>query len=194
MKRVFFLGRSLFRSLFFLLSKKKLSDMNYTLSLYMLLSIDISYSSLVTADSIREEFSKQLDVAHESSCPWVWNCCPESLVQFPPSALIGGYKDRCDGLLQLYSLPIVSVSAINQMRASRGPQIDRLLALPQVYANDDPSFRMGNISATETSKEEALSNYARVRTQEYMLYILTRTSHKLLLVLIWILSFRLKSW
>ncbi|CAF2109107.1 unnamed protein product [Brassica napus] len=71
------------------------------------------------ADSIREEFSKQLDVAHESSCPW--------------------------------------------MRASRGPQIDRLLALPQVYANDDPSFRMGNISATETSKEEALSNYARAQ-------------------------------
>ncbi|KAF3498966.1 hypothetical protein DY000_02054985 [Brassica cretica] len=118
------------------------------------------------ADSNEEEFSKQLDVAHESSCPWVGNCCPESLVQFPPtppSVLIGGYKDRCDGLLQFYSLPIVSVSAINQMSASRGPQIDRLLALLQVYANDDPSFRMGNISATETSKEEALSNYARAQ-------------------------------
>ncbi|CAG7899701.1 unnamed protein product [Brassica rapa] len=118
------------------------------------------------ADSNGEEFSKQLDVAHESSCPWVGNCCPESLVQFPPtppSALIGGYKDRCDGLLQFYSLPIVPVSAIDQMRASRGPQIDRLLALPQVYANDDPSFRVGNISATETSKEEALSNYARAQ-------------------------------
>ena len=153
----------------------------------MLLIFDILYPSLITADSNGEEFSKQLDVAHESSCPWVGNCCPESLVQFPPtppSALIGGFKDRCDGLLQFYSLPIVSVSAIDQMRASRGPQIDRLLALPQVYSNDDPSFRMGNISATETSKEEALSNYARVRTQGYVLYILTRTSQKLLLVLI----------
>ncbi|KAG2257010.1 hypothetical protein Bca52824_076304 [Brassica carinata] len=135
-------------------------------SLYMLLIFDILYTSLITTDNNREEFSKQLDVAHESSCPWVGNCCPESLVQFPPtppSALIGGYKDRCDGLLQFYSLPIGSVSAINQMRASRGPQIDRLLALLQVYANDDPSFRMGNISATETSKEEALSNYARAQ-------------------------------
>ncbi|ESQ35081.1 hypothetical protein EUTSA_v10006705mg [Eutrema salsugineum] len=118
------------------------------------------------ADSIREEFSKQLDDAHESSCPWVGNCCPESLVQFPPtppSALIGGYKDRCDGLLQFYSLPIVSESAIDQMRASRRPQIDRLLAQPQVCANDDPSFRIDTISAAETSKEEALSNYSRAQ-------------------------------
>lgn len=129
---------------------------------------------------MREEFSKQLDDAHESSCPWVGNCCPESLVQFPPtppSALIGGYKDRCDGLLQFYSLPIVSVSAIEQMRASRRPQIDRLLA------NDDPSFRMGNILAAETSKQEALSNYSRVRTQEHVTLNsrnFTLRSHKLL--------------
>ena len=112
------------------------------------------------ADSMGEEFSKQLDDAHESSCPWIGNCCPESLVQFPPtppSALIGGYKDRCDGLLQFYSLPIVSVSAIDQIRASRRPQIDRLLA------NDDPNFRMGNVLAAETSKQEALSNYSRAQ-------------------------------
>lgn len=138
----------------------------------MLLSFDTRYPSLITADSLREEFSKQLDDAHESSCPWVGNSCPESLVQFPPtppSALIGGYKDRCDGLLQFYSLPIVSQSAIDQMLASRRSQIDRLLAHPQVYANDDLSFRMDNISAAETSKEEALSNYSRVRTRGYVL-------------------------
>ncbi|KAG7646616.1 Zinc finger C3HC-like [Arabidopsis thaliana x Arabidopsis arenosa] len=114
------------------------------------------------ADTTGEKFSKQLDDAHESSCPWVGKSCSESLVQFPPtppSALIGGYKDRCDGLLQFYSLPIVSPSAIDQMRASRRPQIDRLLA----HANDDLSFRMDNISAAETSKEEALSNYSRAQ-------------------------------
>lgn len=154
------------------------------------LTLDIPYPSLITADSIREEFSKQLDDAHESSCPWVGNCCPESLVQFPPtppSALIGGYKDRCDGLLQFYSLPIVSVSAIDQMRASRRLQIDRLLAQPQVYANEDLNFRIDNISATETSKEEALSNYSRVRSQGYVLLYSRKfklTSHKLLLFLI----------
>ncbi|XP_013641570.2 uncharacterized protein LOC106346705 isoform X3 [Brassica napus] len=118
------------------------------------------------ADSSKEEFSKKLDDAHEGSCPWIGNCCPESLVQFPPtppSALIGGYKDRCDGLLQFYSLPIVSVSAIDQMRASRRLQIDRLLAQPQVYAHDDPSLRMDNILAAETSKQEALSNYSRAQ-------------------------------
>ncbi|KAJ1430699.1 Zinc finger, C3HC-like [Sesbania bispinosa] len=73
-----------------------------------------SASSVEEADASSEEFSGQLDRGHKSNCPWRGNSCPESLVQFPPtspSALIGGFKDRCDGLLQFYTLPIVSSSA-----------------------------------------------------------------------------------
>ncbi|KAE8725053.1 hypothetical protein F3Y22_tig00009019pilonHSYRG00011 [Hibiscus syriacus] len=81
-----------------------------------------------------EAFSKQQDVGHKVACPWTGNSCPESLVQFPPtpqSALIAGYKDRCDGLMQFKSLPVIAASAMEHMRASWGPQVDRLLSLLQ---------------------------------------------------------------
>ncbi|KAE8707949.1 hypothetical protein F3Y22_tig00110365pilonHSYRG00029 [Hibiscus syriacus] len=81
-----------------------------------------------------EAFSKQLDVGHKVACPWRGNSCPESLVQFPPtpqSALIAGYKDRCDVHMQFQSLPVIAASAMEHMRASRGPQVDRLLSLLQ---------------------------------------------------------------
>ncbi|KAL7591227.1 hypothetical protein Lser_V15G34986 [Lactuca serriola] len=77
-----------------------------------------------------EDFSNQLDEGHNVTCPWRGNSCSESLVQFPPtppSALVGGYKDRCDGLLQFPFLPLVATSALDQMKVSRGPEIDRFL-------------------------------------------------------------------
>ncbi|CAI9299847.1 unnamed protein product [Lactuca saligna] len=45
--------------------------------------------------------------------------CAERLVQFPPtppSALIGGYEDRCAGLFQFLYLPIVASSTLDQMK------------------------------------------------------------------------------
>ncbi|KAJ1439040.1 Zinc finger, C3HC-like [Sesbania bispinosa] len=72
-------------------------------------------SSIEEVSASSEEFSRQLDRGHKNNYPWRGNSCPESLVQFPPtspSALIGGFKDRCDGLLQFYTLPIVSSSAV----------------------------------------------------------------------------------
>lgn len=78
-----------------------------------------------------EDFGNQLDEGHNVSCPWRGNSCAESLVQFPPtppSALVGGYKDRCDGLIQFPFLPLVATSALDQMKVSRGPEIDRFLA------------------------------------------------------------------
>lgn len=68
-------------------------------------------------------------------------------MQFPPtpqSALIGGYKDRCDGLLQFHYLPVVAMSAIELMCVSRGPQIERF------------------ISELENSQDEAYYLFSRV--------------------------------
>ncbi|MBA0870774.1 hypothetical protein Goshw_017029, partial [Gossypium schwendimanii] len=73
-----------------------------------------------------EAFSKQLNIGHKVSCPWRGNSCPESLVQFPPtpqSALIAGYKDRCDGLVQFQSLPINYVSEF-ESRSESVPELD----------------------------------------------------------------------
>lgn len=113
-----------------------------------------------------EEFSKQLDLGHRGTCPWRGNSCPESLVQFPPtppSALIGGYKDRCDGLLQFAALPVVAASAMEQMHISRGPQIDRFLANSVNLLIGEPSMKPENIAGVESSREEAFSLYSRVR-------------------------------
>ncbi|CAL4944732.1 unnamed protein product [Urochloa decumbens] len=77
-----------------------------------------------------EAFAEQLDAAHQNSCPWRGNSCADSLVQLPltQSALIGGFKDRCDGLLQFASLPVIAPFAIENMRMTRSAQIDHLLS------------------------------------------------------------------
>ncbi|KAM0841610.1 hypothetical protein ACQ4PT_058900 [Festuca glaucescens] len=57
--------------------------------------------------------------------PWRGNSCADSLVQlhFTPSALLGGFKDRCEGLLQFISLPVIASSAIESMKLTRNHQI-----------------------------------------------------------------------
>ncbi|KAK9088434.1 hypothetical protein Scep_027516 [Stephania cephalantha] len=103
-------------------------------------------------DIAGEAFAKKLDVGHKGSCPWRGNSCAESLVQFPPtplSALIGGFKDRCDGLLQFPSLPAVAASAIDQMRISRDSQIDRLLAQLQSFMMVELGLKTEGVSGVE---------------------------------------------
>ncbi|KAG5016519.1 hypothetical protein JHK82_022174 [Glycine max] len=89
---------------------------------------------MAKAQNASESFARQLDSGHKVNYLWKGNSCPESLVQFPPtppSALIGGYKDRCDGLVQFHCLPVVAISAIELMSVSRGPQIERFLSQSQ---------------------------------------------------------------
>ncbi|KAG6506533.1 hypothetical protein ZIOFF_031857 [Zingiber officinale] len=88
-----------------------------------------SSSKDAKVDQAVETFAKQLDAGHKDSCSWRGNCCADSLVQFPPmlpSAIIGGYKDRCDGLLQFPFLPVVASSAIETMRLTRSSKIDHM--------------------------------------------------------------------
>ena len=81
----------------------------------------------------------------------------------PPSALIGGYKDRWDGLLQFLSLPVVAASAIEKMRVSRGPEIERFLVHSRAFTAGESGFRAENISGMENTREEAFCIYSRVR-------------------------------
>ncbi|KAL6975530.1 hypothetical protein U1Q18_024326 [Sarracenia purpurea var. burkii] len=118
------------------------------------------------ADSAADDFAKQLDAGHKVTCPWRGNICAESLVQFPPappSALVGGYKDRCDGLLQFLSLPVVAGSAIEQMRVSRCPEIDRFLVHSQALTAGDSGFKAENISGMDNSREEAFCRYSQAQ-------------------------------
>ncbi|ONI11056.1 hypothetical protein PRUPE_4G085100 [Prunus persica] len=113
-----------------------------------------------------EVFVKQLDSGHKVACPWRGNSCPESLVQFPPtpqSALIGGYKDRCDGLLQFHSLPKVAASAVEQMWVSRGPQVDRFLSQSQNLMGGEVDFKSESIPELESSRDGAIFLYSRAQ-------------------------------
>lgn len=113
-----------------------------------------------------QAFSKQLDDGHNINCPWRGNSCPESLVQFPPtpqSALIGGYKDRCDGLLQFQSLPVIATCAIEHMQVSRGPQIDRLLSQPQNLIVGEVDTKPELMPELENSRDGAFYLYSRAQ-------------------------------
>ncbi|XP_076891324.1 uncharacterized protein LOC143542668 [Bidens hawaiensis] len=117
-------------------------------------------------DNVGEEFSNQLDEGHKVICPWRGNSCAESLVQFPPtppSALIGGYKDRCDGLFQFLYLPIVAASTVDQMRVSRGSEIDRFLVQPHAFVAGESGFKADIASGSDNTKEEALFIYSRAQ-------------------------------
>ncbi|CDP06127.1 unnamed protein product [Coffea canephora] len=118
------------------------------------------------ADCAGEDFSKKLDEEHKVTCPWRGNCCAESLVQFPPtppSALIGGFKDRCDGLLQFPSLPVVAASAVEQIRISRGSEVDRLLAQPQIFVGGESGFRSDFTSGNENTRDDIFFPYSRAQ-------------------------------
>ncbi|KAL2331146.1 hypothetical protein Fmac_018727 [Flemingia macrophylla] len=123
----------------------------------------LDFTSSSEADASSEELSEQLDRGHKVTCPWKGNSCPESLVQFPPtspSALIGGFKDRCDGLLQFYSLPTVSSSAVEQMRVTHGPQIDRLLAQFHIQTAGEMGWRAENACGMGFTGEQAPHPYS----------------------------------
>ncbi|KAI4323153.1 hypothetical protein L6164_022782 [Bauhinia variegata] len=132
-----------------------------------LCSVNLDFASLASsipseADASSEDLSEQLDQGHKLTCPWRGNSCPESLVQFPPtspSALIGGFKDRCDALLQFYSLPVVSSSAVDHMRVTHGSQIERFLALLQIQTAGELGNRAENVSGIGFPGEQALYSY-----------------------------------
>ncbi|CAH9147668.1 unnamed protein product [Cuscuta epithymum] len=117
-------------------------------------------------DIAGDDFSNKLDDGHKVTCPWRGNSCAESLVQFPPtppSALIGGFKDRSDGLLQFSSLPIVATSAIEHMRVSRGSEIDCFLAQSQALGGVETFFRPEGLSGDENTRDNVYFIYSRAQ-------------------------------
>ncbi|PWA59667.1 hypothetical protein CTI12_AA389560 [Artemisia annua] len=117
-------------------------------------------------ENVGEEFANQLDEGHKVICPWRGNSCAESLVQFPPtppSALIGGYKDRCDGLFQFLYLPIVSASTLEQIRVSRGPEIDRFLVQSYTFTAGESGCKADIASGSENNRDDALCIWSRAQ-------------------------------
>ncbi|XP_039827894.1 uncharacterized protein LOC120689615 isoform X2 [Panicum virgatum] len=115
--------------------------------------------SPVEVASAGEAFAEQLDAAHQNSCPWRGNSCADSLVQLPltQSALIGGFKDRCDGLLQFTSLPVIASSAIENMRTTRSAQIDRLLSQSITFLSGVLGCKAESAAGVEIQQDSSCS-------------------------------------
>ncbi|KAM0046771.1 putative Zinc finger, C3HC [Helianthus debilis subsp. tardiflorus] len=115
--------------------------------------------------NVGEEFDNQLDEGHKVICPWRGNSCAESLVQFPPtppSALIGVYKDHCDRLFQFLYLPTVAASTLDQMRVSRGPEIDHFLVQSHTFATWESGFKADIASGSDIMPEKKRYAYIHV--------------------------------
>ncbi|KAJ8752395.1 hypothetical protein K2173_004031 [Erythroxylum novogranatense] len=72
-------------------------------------------------------FSLKLDNGHKLLCPWIDNACEERLAEFPPISppvLVDKFQQRSSALLRLFSLPVISSSAIEYMKS---PQLEEFL-------------------------------------------------------------------
>ncbi|KAL3686944.1 hypothetical protein R1sor_013253 [Riccia sorocarpa] len=117
----------------------------------------------VQVDNGAEAFAEQLESGHKALCAWKGNACAESLALCPPTpvaALVGGYNDRCEALLQLSGLPVISISAVEFMKASRGPQIENILAQPPPVTSSFPYENERYVSGARSGeKSETGSSY-----------------------------------
>ncbi|XP_038970484.1 uncharacterized protein LOC120104082 isoform X2 [Phoenix dactylifera] len=114
-------------------------------------------------DHAGEVFAEQLDAGHKVTCPWRGNCCADSLVQFPPtppSALIGGYKDRYDGLLQFHSLPVIASSAVETMRLTRSSQTDRLLSQAHTFFSGELGCKADSTPGLEIPRDDSFWSHS----------------------------------
>ncbi|KAK1643548.1 hypothetical protein QYE76_061353 [Lolium multiflorum] len=109
---------------------------------HLIFSVLTSWSPAEVANA-GEAFAEQLDASHKNSCPWRSSSCADSLIQLhlTQSALIGGFKDRCDGLLQFLSLPVIASSAIENMRLTRAAQVNRLLTQSITFLSGELGYK-----------------------------------------------------
>ncbi|KAK3126373.1 hypothetical protein QOZ80_7AG0555650 [Eleusine coracana subsp. coracana] len=112
-----------------------------------------------------EAFAEQLDASHQSDCPWRGNSCPDSLVQFhlTPSALVGGFKDRCDGLLQFASLPVISPSTIDSMKLTRGAEIELVLSQSVAILSGEPGYKTGSTTGIDINQQDEICGYSQAQ-------------------------------
>jgi len=118
----------------------------------------------VVVASAGEAFAEQLDASHQNDCPWRGNSCADSWVQFhlTPSALVGGFKDRCDGLLQFTSLPAIALSAIESMKLTRSVQIDRVLSQSVTVLSGELGYRTDSTTGIDISQQDETCCYSQV--------------------------------
>lgn len=112
-----------------------------------------------------EAFAEQLDASHQNDCPWRGNSCADSLVQFhfTPSALLGGFKDRCDGLLQFISLPIIASSAVESMKLTRSHQIEHVLSQSIAILCGELGYKIDGTTGIDINHQDENCSYSQAQ-------------------------------
>lgn len=114
---------------------------------------------MCSVEKAAQVFSLKLDNGHKTSCPWIDNSCDEKLAQFPPMAdqeLVDGYKQRLLALSELVALPLISTSAISQLKSS---ELELFLKNELTLACDDglggelKKAYLCNVIDTESAKK-----------------------------------------
>lgn len=103
-------------------------------------------------------FSLKLDSGHNLLCPWSNNSCTVELAKFPilsRESLIEDYKRRFLSISQLIALPIISATAVNDLRTS---QLEQFL---------NESSNLGSHEPLESSGTESSILYYQVWQQNY---------------------------
>ncbi|VAH30629.1 unnamed protein product [Triticum turgidum subsp. durum] len=112
-----------------------------------------------------EAFAEQLDASHQNDCPWRGNSCADSLVQlhFTPSALLGGFKDRCEGLLQFISLPVIASSAIESMKLTRSQQIEHVLSQSIAILCGELGYKTDGTTGIDVNHQDETCSYSQAQ-------------------------------
>ncbi|KAK1681641.1 hypothetical protein QYE76_042489 [Lolium multiflorum] len=112
-----------------------------------------------------EAFAEQLDASHQNDCPWRGNSCADSLVQlhFSPSALLGGFKDRCEGLLQFISLPVIASSAIESMKLTRNHQIVHVLSQSIAILCGELGYKTDGTAGIDVNQQDETCSYSQAQ-------------------------------
>jgi hypothetical protein len=133
----------------------------------------IPYCNAVVANA-GEAFAEQLDASHQNDCPWRGNSCADSLVQlhFTPSALLGGFKDRCEGLLQFMSLPVIATSAIESMKLTRSQQIEHVLSQSIVILCGELGYKTDGTTGIDVNHQDETCSYSQVYLFSFMFFLM----------------------
>jgi hypothetical protein len=123
-----------------------------------------------------EAFAEQLDASHQTDCPWRGNSCADSLVQlhFTPSARLGGFKDRCEGLLQFISLPVIASSAIESMKLTRSHQIEHALSQSIVILCGELGYKTDGTTGIDVNHQDESCSYSQVYLFSFMLFLIQK--------------------
>jgi hypothetical protein len=93
-------------------------------------------------------------------------------LHFSPSALLSGFKDRCEGLLQFISLPVIASSAIESMKLTRNHQIVHVLSQSIAILCGELGYKTDGTAGIDVNHQDETCSYSQVYLFSFMLFLM----------------------